>query len=129
MSFSCQIRSVSRQLPEDRSRCLDLDYGVLSPTDVPAGRYTLPQALSFITTHHANPDAFPVEAVAAEHKVDVRHMRAVLKHFHVLQLQMPATSAGHRLLEESQEGPQAVAAGNTSHSAVKDDADGRVRPS
>lgn len=94
-----QITSMERPLPENRTPVEDPEFGYFEPATIPIGRCSLRQALEFISQHDRHSKDYARDLIAKDFKLDKVVVSSVLKHFHMLLLQLPSTSAGHNLLK------------------------------
>lgn len=94
-----QFTSTPRPLPENRKPVDDMEYGYFEPEVIPVGRCSLRQALEFISQHDRHSQDYTTDLIAKDFKLDKVVVSSVLKHFHMLLLQLPSTSAGHNLLK------------------------------
>ncbi|KAK2140214.1 hypothetical protein NP493_5898g00006 [Ridgeia piscesae] len=116
-----QFTATPRPLPENRRPVDDLEYGYLEPAVVPVGRCSLRQALEFIAQHDRHSENYTTELIARDFKLDKLVVSSVLKHFHMLLLQVPSTSAAHNLLKAAADAEKEHKASLTSESTAKRD--------
>lgn len=63
-----------RPLPEVRNSSDYPEYGYIEPdiTKVTQGKFTLKQAIKFITDHQTQPDVYKAQDIARDYKIDVK---------------------------------------------------------
>lgn len=68
-----------------------MEYGYAEPDRVPEGKATFRKVLEFINNSHAEPGKHTVQSIALQYKLPESTVRSILKHFHMLQVQLPRT--------------------------------------
>lgn len=91
---SLKETKTDRPLPELRSSDDYPEYGYVEPdvNEVPRGKFTLKQAIKFITDHQSQPDAYKAQDIARDYKIDVRTAENVVKHFSMFDFHVPKQS-------------------------------------
>jgi Uncharacterised protein family (UPF0240). len=59
-----------RPLPQDRKQLEVYEFGVKEPRMITQGRFTLKQAIKFISDHQTDPVTWSAAAIAKEFKID-----------------------------------------------------------
>lgn len=65
-----QTTNSSHSLPQDRRPLEETEFGYTEPMMIPQGRFTLKQAMKFITDHHADPNTWTATAIAKEYNIN-----------------------------------------------------------
>ena len=88
--MALQIASSRRKLPEIRTSPPTFEFGYLEPETVRAGRFSIRQALAFLSDHSTDPDELgSAESIARRYNLDVKHANNVLSHFSVFNVEKP----------------------------------------
>ncbi|ESO03917.1 hypothetical protein HELRODRAFT_185592 [Helobdella robusta] len=81
---------VKKNLPENRSKVEDPEFGYLEPETVREGHVTIKQAMEFLSKHFTDPIKYPVEDIAKDYKLNIEDVRKIVKYFNVFILQIPS---------------------------------------
>lgn len=85
----CPEETSERKLPQIRRSFESAEFGVEEPSVIPEGRYSLREALKFISDHQQNPELWTTTALAKEYKVDEDIIRNILHHFKTFDVYVP----------------------------------------
>lgn len=81
-------------MPEERRPMAELEYGYKEPERISEGHISIKLALDMINKHNSNREVNTPESLAQEYKLNAEDARHILKHFHMLLLQMPLGKDG-----------------------------------
>ncbi|KAK9874966.1 hypothetical protein WA026_005781 [Henosepilachna vigintioctopunctata] len=81
--------NVVKPLPLNRSSYEDPVFGIVEPENVPKGRVTLPNALQFITNHHANAAKCSVGHICEKYVLPEETVRNILKYCRTFEVYVP----------------------------------------
>ncbi|KAJ4433538.1 hypothetical protein ANN_15847 [Periplaneta americana] len=79
----------SRPLPQDRSAVEEPVYGYREPRMVPQGRFTLKQAIKFISDHQENPSTWTAAAIAKQYNINQDKLEKILFYYRTFQVHIP----------------------------------------
>nr|XP_033332363.1 protein NDUFAF4 homolog isoform X2 [Megalopta genalis] len=80
------IKSI-RPLPQERG-IQEYDFSYYDSDNVPEGKCSLNQVLTFLKNHSDNPDVYTADKIAAEYKLDKDVVESILIHFQVPHLRV-----------------------------------------
>lgn len=81
--------SSSHSFPQDRRPFEETEFGYTEPVMIPQGRFTLKQAIKFITDHQANPNTWTPEAIAKEYNITQDKIEKILLYYQTFQVHIP----------------------------------------
>ena len=69
---SAKGKNPDRPLPVDRNSSDYPEYGYVEPdiSEIPRGKFTLKQAVKFISEHQSQPDVYTIQDIARDYKID-----------------------------------------------------------
>jgi len=90
-----QFASVTKKqnLPLDRAKAADDEFGYTEPQVIRPGRCSIRQALEFIGDHYQDSTSHSAALIAKQYNLDSQRVEHVLRHFHVFHVQMPRQNA------------------------------------
>lgn len=97
-----EIAESTRPLPQSRQVVESPEFGFEEPTMIPRGRFSLRQALQFITLHQENPKNNTPASLAKEYNLDPVIMEKILTYYKAFEVYIPETqgkSQGQALAE------------------------------
>ena len=110
-------------MPAERHQQPEPEYGHKQPERIPEGRLSVKQALDMLNQHNADPELHTTQSLAKEYKLQLVNAQNILKHFHVLLLQMPLDSKGKPYglaLDTGHEAQTLKPVGRNEHQALPD---------
>ncbi|XP_049826975.1 protein NDUFAF4 homolog [Schistocerca gregaria] len=111
-----EVSESTRPLPQSRKAVESPEFGFEEPAMIPRGRFSLRQALQFITLHQENPKEKTPALLAKEYNLDPVIMEKILTYYKTFEVYIPETkgkSRGNALAEPVKSPQTELQAGKT----------------
>uniref|UniRef100_A0A1B6E004 Protein NDUFAF4 homolog n=1 Tax=Clastoptera arizonana TaxID=38151 RepID=A0A1B6E004_9HEMI len=92
-------REIAGLLPQLRKPFIDHEYGYFEPDkkSIAPGKFTLKQAIKFLSKHQEQPDVYTAEVIAKEHKIDQNLAENVIRYFSMFGYHDPRNKTNQKL--------------------------------
>ncbi|KAJ9584612.1 hypothetical protein L9F63_021054 [Diploptera punctata] len=108
-----------RSLPQDRKQPEDFEFGHKEPKMITQGRFTLKQAVKFISDHQTDPATWSAAAIAKEYKLDQEKLENVLHYFRTFRIHLPSKTGEKIKVEIIEEKSQQLLGSQQQHQEQK----------
>ncbi|XP_067002784.1 protein NDUFAF4 homolog [Anabrus simplex] len=81
--------SEDRPLPLNRQPFQEPEFGFIEPTTIPRGRFTLRQAMKFITDYQGDPKVWSAAAIAKDYHLDKDALGKILHYYKTFEVYIP----------------------------------------
>uniref|UniRef100_A0A0K8TQU9 Protein NDUFAF4 homolog n=1 Tax=Tabanus bromius TaxID=304241 RepID=A0A0K8TQU9_TABBR len=90
--------TAGKPLPTSRTSDTSFQYGITEPTNVPRGKCTLSQAMTFLNDYAQDPSEWTVNKIADVYKLKTQTVDKIVLYFKVFQLYIPDKKKTDELL-------------------------------